>query len=265
MLIGMRGIQNMEYAIVLIFGAIIGSFLNVCIYRLPLNKSIVGPRSFCPFCEKTIRWYDNVPLLSYIVLRGKCRRCSNPIAFRYFIVEGLTALLSAVLFYYFSLTAAFFVYWLFASSLMIVTFIDIEYQEIPDEISIPGIFVGIALVTFFKLDASGQHVPALINSALGVLAGGGSMFLLGMIGELIFRKEALGGGDVKLMAMIGAFLGWKLVLLTFFMAPIFGSIVGIFLKIKFKREIIAYGPYLSLAAIISLVCGDKILRYLFGI
>jgi len=254
----------MEYLVVFIFGVIIGSFLNVCIYRLPLNISIVKPRSFCPFCEKTIAWYDNVPLISYILLGGKCHGCKKPISFRYFIVELLTALLSVGLFYYFSLSAAFFVYWIFVCSLIAVTFIDIEYQEIPDEISIPGIFAGLILITVFKLHGSGTYIPSFVNSSLGIIAGGGSMFLLGIVGEFIFKKEALGGGDVKLMAMIGAFLGWKLVLLTFFIAPLFGSMAGMFLKIRFKREIIAYGPYLSLAAIISLMYGNKILRYLMG-
>ncbi|MDP8258031.1 MAG: prepilin peptidase [Candidatus Aadella gelida] len=254
----------MEYLIVFMFGAIMGSFLNVCIYRLPLGKSIVTPRSFCPFCEKTIRWYDNIPLISYVLLLGKCRHCKQPITLRYVAVELITALLSVGLFYYFSLSAEFFVYWAFVSSLIVVTFIDIEHQEIPDEISIPGIFLGVLAMTFLKLGGSGSYLPSFINSSLGILAGGGSMFLLGMAGELIFKKEALGGGDVKLMAMIGAFLGWKLVILTFFMAPFFGSIVGMYMKVRHKREIIAYGPYLSLSSIICLIYGNDILKYLFG-
>ncbi|MFH1411581.1 MAG: prepilin peptidase [Candidatus Omnitrophota bacterium] len=255
----------MEYLVVFIFGAIIGSFLNVCIYRMPLQRSVVLPRSFCPFCEKTIRWYDNIPLLSYVVLMGKCRHCRRTITFRYFIVEFLTAVSSAGLFYFFSLSAEFFIYWAFICGLIVVTFIDIEHQEIPDEISIPGIFIGLLAVPLLKYSQTGEFLPAIFDSLLGILAGGGSMFLLGMLGEFIFRKEALGGGDVKLMAMIGAFLGWKAVLLTFFIAPFFGSIVGMFLKIRFKREMIAYGPYLSLAAVISLVYGKEILGYLLGI
>jgi leader peptidase (prepilin peptidase) / N-methyltransferase len=256
--------MSMEYTLVFILGAVIGSFLNVCIYRIPLSRSIVWPGSFCPFCERPIKWFHNIPLLSYVMLRGKCAYCARPIALRYFMVELFTALSGALLLYHFGMGPAFFVYAVFTCALIVVVGIDIEHQQIPDCISLPGICVGAALVTMFRLDGSGTYGQALLNSGLGVLAGGGSMFLLGVTGELIFKKEALGGGDVKLMAMIGAFLGWKLVLVTFFLAPVLGSGVGIFMKVRFRREVIAYGPYLSLAAIISLLYGDGIIRYMFG-
>jgi leader peptidase (prepilin peptidase)/N-methyltransferase len=142
-------------------------------------------------------------------------------------------------------------------------FIDIERQEVPDVLSIPGIFVGVALVALSTLVTGGVIGKALLNSLIGILAGGGSMFLLGFLGELIFRKESLGGGDVKLMAMIGAFLGWKLVLLSFFLAPILGLGIALYMKIKRKEEVIPYAPYLSLGALISLLYGNKILDYLF--
>ena len=125
----------MEYYIVFVFGAIIGSFLNVCIYRIPLGKSVVMPRSFCPFCEKTIAWYDNVPLLSFLILGAKCRNCEKPIAFRYFLVELVTAISGIGLLKYYFLTPDFFVYWAFVCSLIVVIFIDLEYQEIPDVIT----------------------------------------------------------------------------------------------------------------------------------
>ena len=253
----------MEFALVFVLGAVIGSFLNVCIYRMPLGRSVVAPRSYCPFCEKQIGWFDNVPLLSYLVLRGKCRRCGRPIPVRYFLVELISALSGVVLLCYFPLGPSFFVYWLFTFMLITVVGIDIEHQEIPDLISIPGMCLGVALMTVFRIDGSSSHLAALVNSVLGVLAGGCSMFIMGFVGELIFRKEALGGGDVKLMAMIGAFIGWKLAFLAFFMAPILGAGVGIFMKIRFRKEVIAYGPYLSLAAFISLLYGDRIIRYLF--
>ena len=254
----------MKFAIVFIFGAIIGSFLNVCIYRIPLGKSIVRPRSFCPFCEHPILWFDNIPLVSFLLLRGRCRYCRRSIPLRYFLVEFLTALSGMGLLFYFPPGIRFFIYWLFTCVLITVAVTDIEYQEIPDVISIPGIFIGMVLVTVFRLDGSDTYVRSFLNSALGILAGGGSMFLLGFFGELIFRKEALGGGDVKLMGMVGAFLGWKLALLTFFLAPVLGSGIGIFMKIRFKRERIAYGPYLAISALISLLYGNKILDYMFG-
>jgi leader peptidase (prepilin peptidase)/N-methyltransferase len=167
------------------------------------------------------------------------------------------------LLYYFALTPKFFVYWFFSCALITIVAIDIEHQEIPDVISIPGIIIGLLLMTLLKLDGADVYLKSFFNSLFGILAGGGSMFLLGVVGELVFKKEALGGGDVKLMGMIGAFLGWKLVLLTFFMAPILGAGVGLFMKIRFRKEVIAYGPYLSLGALISLLYGDKILNYLF--
>jgi leader peptidase (prepilin peptidase)/N-methyltransferase len=255
----------MEYLAVFVFGTIIGSFLNVCIYRLPLGRSIVRGRSACPFCEHSIRWVDNVPLISFLVLRGKCRDCARPISVRYFLVELITALSVTGLLYYFSLGPQFFIYSFFTCALIVITFIDMEYQEIPDVITIPGIFIGMVLMTVFRLDSSGAYVRSFLNSVLGVLAGGGSMFLLGYFGEKIFRKEALGGGDVKLMGMIGALLGWKLVLLTFFLSPMFGSCVGIFMKIRFKKEVIPYGPYLSLGALVSLLYGERILQYFFWV
>jgi leader peptidase (prepilin peptidase)/N-methyltransferase len=253
----------MEYLIVFIFGTIIGSFLNVCIYRLPLGKSIVTPRSHCPFCGRAIRWYDNIPLISFVVLKRRCRNCGTPIPVRYFLVELVTALSGILILYHFSMTPAFFIYWFFTFALITVVAIDVEHQEIPDIISIPGIFVGIVLMTAFGLDGADSYLKSFFNSAIGVLVGGGSMFLLGVVGELVFRKEALGGGDVKLMGMIGAFLGWKLALLTFFLAPVLGAGVGLFMKIKFRREVIPYGPYISLAALINLLYGDRILGYLF--
>ncbi|MFC1480560.1 prepilin peptidase, partial [Candidatus Omnitrophota bacterium] len=217
----------MGYLIAGILGAVIGSFLNVCIYRIPLGKSIVAPRSFCPLCERPIRWFDNVPLVSFLLLGGKCRQCGKPIPVRYFLVELVTALGGAVLLFYFAWSFKFVVYWLFTCMLIVVATVDIEHREIPDTISIPGIFLGVLLMTVFRLDGSTAHLNSFINSALGVIAGAGSMFLLSVFGALVFRKEALGGGDVKLMGMIGAFLGWKMVFLTFFLAPLLGLGVGI--------------------------------------
>lgn len=253
----------MEYFVVFIFGAIIGSFLNVCIYRMPLGKSIVLPPSHCPFCGRLIRWFDNVPVLSYIVLLGKCRSCGRKIPFRYPLVELLAAFSGAGLLRFFPMGPVFIVYWGFVLALITVSFIDFETQEIPDIITLPGIVIGIGMVTFFNILGDEGRLGAFFDSLLGVLAGGGVMFLMGFFGEMIFRKEALGGGDVKLMAMAGAFLGWKLVILAFFLAPFFGAGVGIFMKIKFKSEVIPYGPYLAMASIISLLWGGEIISYLF--
>ena len=171
--------------------------------------------------------------------------------------------MSIALFYYFALTPQFFVYTVLLYILIIVVFIDIERQEVPDVLSLPGIPLGVILVTAMSFFEHGAAGKAALNSFFGILAGGGSMFLLGFFGELVFRKESLGGGDVKLMAMIGAFLGWKLVLLTFFLAPLLGVGIALFMKIKRKEEVIPYAPYLSLGAVISLLYGNRILGFLF--
>jgi len=242
---------------------VIGSFLNVCIYRLPLEQSIVTPRSHCPSCKKTIPWYDNIPLVSYVLLGGRCRSCKAKISFNYFLVELLTAAVLVVLFATFKLTPLFFIYSFFACGLIVVTLVDFKHQIIPDEISIPGIIIGFILsVVYPKLHAAGSLVPSLVDSAMGILVGGGTLFLLGIAGEKIFKKEAMGFGDVKLLAMIGAFLGWKLVLITIFLSSILGTIVGIILKVTTKQEYIAYGPFLAMAAVLSIFWGNRIIQFI---
>ena len=250
--------------LVFIFGAIVGSFLNVCIYRLPKGRSIIFPGSHCPNCGKKIHWFDNIPILSYIVLFGKARCCKTKISFRYFIVETLTAIAFLIFFIVFGFTAKFFAYLIFVSGLIVATFVDFEIQEIPDEVSIGGLIVGLVLsVLFPSILNETLRAGALMNSFSGALIGGAMIYGMGMLGELAFKKEAMGGGDVKLLAMIGAFIGWKLTLLTFFIAPLFGSVVGIILKIREGKDVIPYGPYLSLAAVFSIFFGDRLLRLLF--
>ena len=256
----------MDKMLVFIFGSIIGSFLNVCIYRLPKARSIVFPASYCPNCKRPIYWYDNIPLLSYIVLGGRCRFCKAKISFRYFIVELLAATVLTLLFVFFGISPKFFAYSFLSAELIIATFVDFEISEIPDEISIGGVFAGLIVSFAFPgIFGLSSRPVALLASFLGALAGGGSIYLMGFLGELVFKKEAMGGGDVKLMAMIGSFLGWKMVLLTFFLAPLFGAAVGIVLKLKYGRETIPYGPYLSLAALVAIFFGEKILRLLLQI
>jgi len=250
----------MIIALIFTLGTILGSFLNVCIHRLPKGQSVVLPGSHCPGCKKPIEWYDNIPLLSYILLRGKCRVCGWRIPARYFIVELFTALLLTALYLVFGITVQFFAYGVMTALLLIATFVDFEIQEIPDEVSLGGIAAGVVLSTIFPvlMEVRGPW-HGLIFSIMGAFAGGASIYAMGFIGELIFKKEAMGGGDVKLMAMIGSFLGWKLVLLTFFIAPIFGAGVGIIKKLKDGSQTIAYGPYLSMAALVALLWGERII------
>lgn len=250
---------------VFLFGSIVGSFLNVCIWRIPRNESIIRPPSHCPKCGKTILWYDNIPFLSYILLKGHCRYCKTKIPFTYFLVELITALLFLITFNFYGLKPLFFIYSLLFSSFVVITFIDLKHQIIPDEISYSGIIIGFILsLIYFPLQGENSLKQSALNSFLGILVGGGSIYLIGTMGEFIFKKEAMGGGDVKLLAMVGAFIGWKLTLLTFFISPVFGVVAGIVTKIKYKTDIIPYGPYLCLGTIVSIFWGERILRLVFG-
>lgn len=236
-----------------IFGSIVGSFLNVCIYRMPRSKSIIAPGSQCVHCGNPIKWYENIPLVSYILLRGKCSSCKKPIAARYFIVELLTAILFALFYLKFGLSLDLPVFLMLACGLIVATFIDFEHQLIPDTVSLGGLGIGLA-VGLLKKD--------FMNALSGAVIGGLSIYLIGILGKAMFKKEAMGFGDVKFLAMIGSFLGWQRVLLVFFLAPFFGAAVGIILKIRYKVETIPYGPYLSLATVVVILWGEEILSSL---
>ena len=215
-----------------IFGTCMGSFLNVCIWRLPRNKSIITPRSFCPHCQAPIRGYDNIPLVSYLALRGRCRNCGKRISLRYFIVELLTGAIFALFYFnYYSHPGNLFIYLLLASALVAITFIDFEHKLIPDRITYPGIVVGLltSLIVQHQAPLIFFHIPrlnSLIDSSLGVLAGGGILWAIA-----ILSKGGMGGGDIKLGAMIGAFLGWQSTLLTLLLAFFVGAVVGIILML----------------------------------
>ena len=242
-----------------ILGAIIGSFLNVCICRLPKEESIVRPGSHCPQCKNPIRSYDNIPLLSYALLRGKCRHCGQPISLQYPIVEGITALSSWILFVKFGPSLSYLFFFSFVAALIVITVIDLYHQIIPDVISLPGIGVGLlgSLVPV--------HLP-FFDSLLGLLLGGGSLFVVATVYQWLFKREGMGGGDVKLLAMIGAFLGWKAVILTILLSSFIGSLVGIsimLVKGKDFKYAIPFGPFLSLGAVISLFYGEEVIRWYF--
>ena len=221
-------------------------------------------RSFCPHCGKQVLWYDNIPLVSYLALSGHCRFCKKPISFRYFLVEFITAVLMVVLYGFFGLSIKFFIYSLLTCALIAATFIDFDFQIIPDEITLGGLVVGIILsIVFPQLHNTPLRMHALMQSVLGMLAGGGSIYLIGRFGEILFKKESMGGGDVKFLAMIGTVLGWKLTVLIFFLAPFFGAAVGIVARLTKGAEVIPYGPYLSLATFLAILWGNNILKYLF--
>ena len=273
-----------EQAVILffifVFGSFVGSFLNVCIYRLPRGKSLAKPaRSYCPICHETIAWHDNIPLFSYFALGRMCRRCGSLISPRYFIVELLTAIGFVAIFLALwrrqESPAVITVYLILFSMLVVSSFIDLELRIIPDEITIGGIF----LVPIISLLVPALHnVPqygrdlfifhdssrlgALCACLLGMAVGAFLIYATGVAGKLIFRKEAMGMGDVKFIAVIGGLLGWKLVVLVFFVAPVIGSIVGIIVLLKSRDHHIPYGPFLSLATVIIMLFGGEILRAL---
>jgi len=245
----------MFHIISIIFGAIVGSFLNVCIHRLPKGESIVMPGSHCPDCKKPIRFYDNIPLISYFLLRGKCRNCKKPISIQYPLIEGITAIGSLLLFLKYGPSLSYLIYFLFVDGLIVVTVIDLYHQIIPDVVSIPGI--GVGLLGSFIIP---HHT--YLDALIGILAGGGSLFLVAVLYQWLFKREGMGGGDIKLLAMIGAFLGWKAVILTILLGSLIGSIAGIMIMIlkgKNFKYAIPFGPFLSLGAVTALFYQNEII------
>ena len=254
-------------------GLLIGSFLNVVIIRLPRNESIVRPRSHCIGCGELIRWYDNIPVLSYVVLRGKCRYCGTRFSARYAVVELLTGLLFAGLAWKMlsggtdsistATLARLGVYLYLTAALVASTFIDLEHQIIPDEISISGcVLAPILSLLVPTLHGAVGRPEALGLSILGGLTGAGGIWLVGVLGKLIFRKEAMGFGDVKLMGMIGGLLGWKGVGLTFLIGCVSGAIIGLLLLAITRSRYLPFAPYLSLGAMVIVFFGPGIEHFL---
>lgn len=361
--------ENLIYIFIFLFGLVIGSFLNVCICRMPNNESVVRPRSHCAFCKKTIPWFDNIPILSFIFLRARCRFCGERISWRYPLVELLTALIFLAIIDKFGLNLYSIGLLAFAGGLIIATFIDIAIREIPDSISLGGIILAIILGYFTGMPKAEIDLPAgilvsalgaffgmglfllilvfifsiiiyfleknkksvnqqtddsqkenlliyivvlagliagwnffpqvlsffyqndmrlggVFNALLGASLGASIIFATTIFGDILFfkiisffykkvlkrkfyleeefaegeEKTTMGFGDVKFLGMIGAFLGYKLVLMTFFLAPFLGIFVGLYQKVRTQKSLIPYGPFLALAALILLFWGDRIIN-----
>lgn len=242
------------------FGGIVGSFLNVCASRLPAGRSLWRPGSACPACAHPIRWYDNVPLLSFAILGGRCRDCRAPIAWRYPVVELATAALFALAWVRIGWGWELPLALLLLSILVVITVIDLEHHLIPDRITLPGIVVGLA--------ASATVGRTLwLDSVLGVLLGGGIFFAIIQASHLILGVPGMGGGDLKLGAMLGAFLGWKLLLLGLFLAVLVGAAVAVVLLAagrKGRKDPVPFGPFLALGGAASLFWGEEMLRWYFS-
>jgi leader peptidase (prepilin peptidase) / N-methyltransferase len=240
-------------------GLIIGSFLNVCAHRLPRGASIVSPPSRCTTCGRLLSWYDNVPVLSYAVLGGKCRSCRAPISIMYPLVEIITAAVFVVGYWRYGLTPLLAIRLLFACAMIVLFVIDLQHRILPNRITIPGIVAGFVFSLFAE--------PGWIASLLGIAVGGGVLLAVAEVYYRIRHEEGLGMGDVKMLAMIGAFLGWKLVLLTLLLASFLGSLVGVAILIV-RRESLKYalpfGTFLAAAALVAAVGGDELIAWYLG-
>jgi len=274
------------YVVAAVFGAIIGSFLNVIIHRVPLEESIVFPNSRCPSCGGGIAFYDNIPVLSYVALRAKCRHCKEHISFRYPAVELLTAALFVGVAWHDGFTAALPFDLVFASALLALVFIDAEHMLLPNVITYPGIaFALVARIAipyltgtphFDDLPSLSQSVLAdmpiwvtsLAGALIGALIGGGSLWLMGWTWEKLRGIEAMGLGDVKMMFMVGAYVGWRLTILTIFVGVLTGSVIGILLMARQRERnmqmLLPFGVFLGLGAIAALLFGAPLVEWYAG-
>ncbi len=244
-----------------VVGACFGSFANVIIYRLPKNLSVVRPGSHCYACGKSVRWYDNIPLISWWVLRGRCRDCQAPFSIRYWLVELITAVLFAGLYYYYGFTWTLLEYLIFAFGLVVCTFIDFDHMILPDEFTLSGILLGL-LGAFLNPDR------LFLESLWGVLFGGGFLWAIAYIYYAFTKREGMGGGDVKLLAWIGAILGWKAVPFVILLSSIIGTFVGLGFSIGKNtglKTVIPFGPYLALASIIYIFGGSSLAQWYFNL
>ena len=242
-------------------GLVIGSFLNVCIHRLPKGESIVRPPSSCPVCGLPIRWYDNVPIVSFLLLKGRCRSCRSRISWRYPLVEALTGSLFLLTLFRFGLNLRSILLLVLICGLIVVTFVDLDHQIIPHAVTLPGIPLGLlgSLVT---------RDPSPRDAAAGLLIGAGLVYLVAVYAEVAFQKESMGGGDVNLLGMIGAFLGWRLALLSFFIAIVAGaglSLVLVGARVLSRKDRIPFGPFLALGALVALFVGDQVTGWYWGL
>ncbi|MFQ5608054.1 MAG: prepilin peptidase [Candidatus Zixiibacteriota bacterium] len=254
-----------ELSYVTLLGLAVGSFLNAVVYRLPRKIPFGLSRSACPACDARIRAYDNIPLLSFILLRGRCRSCRSRISLRYPALEALNAALYVWLYFQFGFTDQLAMAALVGSALLAIIFIDVEHMIIPDKITLPGILIA----TGYSLTPAGIGI---LPSLLGALVGGGSLYLIALLGDWLFKKESMGGGDIKMAAALGALLGWQKVLLVFFLSAVIGVVVSLgvmLVSARFRRRrMLPFGPFLALAGFFAMLYGEQAVQlyrdYLLG-
>ena len=249
---------------VFLASACLGSFFNVCIWRMPRGESIAWPGSHCPDCNHPLGALDNIPLLSWLFLRGRCRYCHKPITPRYFVVELLTAVVFSGLFWVHGPGVRLAVYVAFAGVLIVGSFIDFEHYILPDSLTLGALVGGLALSAAWPaLHGAMTRVDGLVAAAGGAALGGGILFLTGVIGKLALKKDAMGLGDVKLLAVIGAILGWQAVLFVILVSSLTGTLTGLALMAAGKRTLagrIPYGPHLALAAVVWMFVGPAMVH-----
>ena len=244
--------------LVTVFGLTVGSFLNVCIHRLPLHESLAWPGSRCPHCKTPVKPYDNIPVVSYLMLRGRCRACGAPISVKYPLVELTTGAVFLGAYLLFD-SPLMYQRLLFACAMIVLFVVDLEHRILPDAITLPGIVAGFLLSFFMP--------PGWISSLIGIAVGGGSLWLMGEMYYLIRREEGMGFGDVKMLAMIGAFLGWKLTVLTLVLSSFVGSAIGIGMLASRRGDLkyaLPFGTFLAMGAIVAGVVGDRIVTWYTG-
>jgi leader peptidase (prepilin peptidase)/N-methyltransferase len=240
--------------LIFVLGLSIGSFLNVCIYRIPEKKSIAFPASHCPTCEHSLNAIDLFPIVGYLINRGKCKYCGVKISIQYPMVELLTGILFLLLFHKFFITMEFLKYIVLVSLLIIITFVDIERQEIPDELILFGLVAGL-LFNIYNIKT--DMVPGII----GFILGGGVFLIIAMV-----TNGAMGGGDIKLMAVLGLFFGWKLIIMIALISFVIGAVVSLILiaaKVKSRKDFIPFGPFISIAALLVIFYGTQIIQFYF--
>ncbi|MDF2840409.1 MAG: peptidase [Clostridia bacterium] len=240
--------------LIFVLGLSIGSFLNVCIYRIPEKKSIAFPASHCPTCEHSLNAIDLIPIVGYLINKGKCKYCGVKISIQYPMVELLTGILFLLLFHKFFITMEFIKYIVLVSLLIIITFVDIERQEIPDELILFGLVAGL-LFNIYNIKT--DMVPGII----GFILGGGVFLIIAMV-----TNGAMGGGDIKLMAVLGLFFGWKLIIMIALISFVIGAVVSLILiaaKVKSRKDFIPFGPFISIAALLVIFYGTQIIQFYF--
>lgn len=250
----------MIVALAAVFGLCIGSFLNVCIHRLPREESVVSPGSRCGSCGVAIRWYDNLPVVSYVLLGGKCRACGAPYSMRYLWVEVLTAVVFAITAAVFDPTPLLAVRLVFAAMLIALFFIDLEHQLLPDAITLPGVVVGVA--------ASVWLAPGLMASAAGAALGALILLAIRWVWKRATGVDGMGLGDVKMLAMIGAFLGWEQVWLVLFLASLTGAVVGVSIAALGRGSMktrLPFGTFLAVAALLASLWGEPVIAWYVGL